>query len=99
MQIDEAKEIDLNPARDIKATEDEEEEGAGGGGDIIKSSASDDLKTAPLADTIKPKTETETGMSATSGPMGDMAEVWSDSDVGAKEGTAEGKQEGEGGMF
>lgn len=34
---------------------------------------------------IKPKLET--GMSATSGPMGDhMAEVWRDSDVGAKEG-------------
>ena len=54
---------------------------------------------------IKPKLET--GMSATSGPMGDhMAEVWRDSDVGAKEerpidlgaksgGIAEGKEEGE----
>ena len=40
----------------------------------------------------------ETGMSATSGPMGDhMAEVWRDSDVGAKEGRPldfEGKAEG-----
>lgn len=46
----------------------------------------------------KPKTGNETGMSATSGPMGDhMAEVWRDSDVGVKEGRpgeVEGEEEG-----
>ena len=63
-QIEEAKEIDLNPMRDIKTE------------------ASDIKTEAPSQ--IKPRTET--GMSATSGPMGDhMAEVWRDSDVGAKE--------------
>lgn len=42
-----------------------------------------DVKTE-ASSRIKPKLET--GMSATSGPMGDhMAEVWRDSDVGAKE--------------
>lgn len=97
MQIDEAKEIDLNPVRDIKATE------AEGGGGTIQSEASDDVKTVPRAD-LKPKNENETGMSATSGPMGDhMAEVWRDSDVGVKEGRPGEKQvkveEGEGGMF
>ena len=45
---------------------------------------SSDVKTEARS-SIKPKTET--GMSATSGPMGDhMAEVWRDSDVGVKEG-------------
>lgn len=101
MQIDEAKEIDLNPARDIKATE-EGDEGRGDG-NIISSSASHDLKTAPRADMMKPRTENDTRMSATSGPMGDMAEVWTDSDVGVKEGSpGAGKVEGvegEGGMF
>lgn len=62
------------------------------------------VKTGSRAD-IKPKNENETGMSATSGPMGDfhMAEVWRDSDVGAVEGSAggavKGKEEGGGGMF
>lgn len=106
--IEEAKEIDLHPARDIKTTAEEE-----GGNDIIKSEASDVVTTVPRAD-IKPKTENETGMSATSGPMGDhMAEVWRDSDVGVKEGRpglvegkiegveegTEGDGKGEGGMF
>ena len=71
-QIEDAKAIDLNPARDIKTEE-----------DGIKAEASD-VKTEARS-SIKPKLET--GMSATSGPMGDhMAEVWRDSDVGAKEG-------------
>lgn len=48
----------------------------------ITPEASDVKTEAPSR--IKPKLET--GMSATSGPMGDhMAEVWRDSDVGAKE--------------
>ena len=71
-QIEDAKAIDLNPARDIKTEEDD-----------IKDEASD-VKSEARSN-IKPKLET--GMSATSGPMGDhMAEVWRDSDVGAKEG-------------
>lgn len=71
-QIEDAKAIDLNPARDIKI----EESG-------IQTEASDVKLEARSS--IKPKFET--GMSATSGPMGDhMAEVWRDSDVGAKEG-------------
>ena len=66
-QIEDAKAIDLNPARDIRSEE-----------------ARDVKTTAP--NDVKPK-KTDTGMSATSGPMGDhMAEVWRDSDVGAKEG-------------
>ncbi len=69
-QIEEAKEIDLHPARNTAA-----EEG-------LKTEASDVTTEAP-----KPKPGNETGMSATSGPMGDhMAEVWRDSDVGTKEG-------------
>ena len=55
-----------------------------------------DVKTG-APNNVKPK-KPETGMSATSGPMGDhMAEVWRDSDVGAKEGRPvdfEGKAEG-----
>ena len=73
-----------------------------------KTEEASDVKTATQAD-VKPKPENETGMSATSGPMGDhMAEVWRDSDVGVKEGRPvefEGKAEGivkgaeEGGKF
>ena len=77
-QIEDAKAIDLNPARDITGEEES------------------DIKTG-APNNIKPK-KNETGMSATSGPMGDhMAEVWRDSDVGAKEGRPidfEGKAEG-----
>lgn len=42
----------------------------------------------PASRDLRPKLKPEeTGMSATSGPMGDhMAEVWRDSDVGVKEG-------------
>ena len=73
-QIEEAKKIDLNPARDI-----ETEEGG------VKTEASDVKTEVPSS--IRPNIRNETGMSATSGPMGDhMAEVWRDSDVGAKEG-------------
>ncbi len=70
-QLEEAKEIDLYPARDTAAEE------AG-----LTTEASGVATEAP-----KPKSGNETGMSATSGPMGDhMAEVWRDSDVGTKEG-------------
>ena len=52
--------------------------------DIRSEEVGDDKTAAPS--NVQPK-KTETGMSATSGPMGDhMAEVWRDSDVGAKEG-------------
>lgn len=100
-QIEEAKEIDLNPARDIKSEE---------SGTVTATEASD-VNTGLRAD-VKPKLENETGMSATSGPMGDhMAEVWRDSDVGVKEGrpvelkgkaegtAGEGGGEAEGGKF
>ena len=57
-----------------------------------------DTKKESQADT-KPKpalTNQTSGMSATSGPMGDhMAEVWRDSDVGVKEGRP-GEEEGGG---
>ena len=63
--------------------------------DIRSEEVSDVNTGAP--NNVKP-TKSETGMSATSGPMGDhMAEVWRDSDVGAKEGRPldfEGKAEG-----
>ena len=104
-QIEEAKEIDLNPARDIKTGE-----GGGGGGDITTESHEGKNDSSDARPKLKP--DNETGMSATSGPMGDhMAEVWRDSDVGFKEGRPEGlegeagglaegaEREGEGGKF
>ena len=59
-----------------------------------------DTKKESQADTkLKPRpalTNETSGMSATSGPMGDhMAEVWRDSDVGVKEGRP-GEEEGAG---
>lgn len=104
-QIEEAKEIDLNPARDIKTGE-----GGDGGGDITTESHEGKNDSSDARPKLKP--DNETGMSATSGPMGDhMAEVWRDSDVGFKEGRPEGLEgeagglaegaegEGEGGKF
>lgn len=89
----------MNPAREMETQE----------GGIT--TAASDVKTGLRAEG-KPRRENETGMSATSGPMGDhMAEVWRDSDVGVKEGRpvevegkargiAEGAEgEGEGGEF
>ena len=74
-QFEEAKSIDLNPAFDIKTPE---------AGTRIPEAG--DVSSEPSG-AIAPKPKLETGMSATSGPMGDhMAEVWRDSDVGVREG-------------
>ena len=99
-QIEEAREIDLNPVRDF-TTE---------AGDVKTESSDVRTGSSDLRPRLRP--DNETRMSATSGPMGDhMAEVWRDSDVEVKEGSPvelgtkeEGvvkgvEGEGEGGKF
>ena len=106
----------MNPAPDSYTIPNEKEAGGEKAeAEAVAQEGKDSTKTAAAvpagqvqtpASALKPKpslTTTETGMSATSGPMGDhMAEVWRDSDVGSSNreegGTVEGV-EGEGGKF